>query len=83
MAPKVVFCQRDGENYVKIELSDNSIEFEYKIFEPFLRLNSKDSFEGTGLGLALCKKIVERHRGSIFAKGIPDKGAIFTILLPA
>jgi signal transduction histidine kinase len=47
-----------------------------------MRLNSKDSYEGTGLGLSLCKKIVERHGGSIKAIGTPDEGATFVITLP-
>ncbi|MEZ0129395.1 ATP-binding protein [Flavobacterium sp. LBUM151] len=53
-----------------------------RIFETFSRLNSKDTYEGTGLGLSLCKKIVERHGGSITATGILEKGAIFTMILP-
>jgi PAS domain S-box-containing protein len=79
--------QRDGQDYLKIELADNGIGFEpqfnRKIFEIFSRLNPKDEYEGTGLGLALCKKIVDRHEGYIYAKGQPNKGATFTILLPA
>jgi light-regulated signal transduction histidine kinase (bacteriophytochrome) len=77
---------RDNRNYLKIEFSDNGMGFENqyaeKIFEAFSRLNPKDEFEGTGLGLALCKKIVERHMGFISAKSEPGKGAVFTILLP-
>jgi len=46
------------------------------------RLNAKDKYEGTGLGLALCKKIVHRHGGEIWAEGDEDKGAVFHILLP-
>jgi PAS domain S-box-containing protein len=74
------------EGFSRIVLQDNGIGFEdayaERIFETFTRLNSKDAYEGTGLGLALCKKIVERHGGSIHAAGNPGKGAIFTILLP-
>jgi PAS domain S-box-containing protein len=69
-----------------INVSDNGIGFETnyeeKIFEPFLRLNSKDEYEGTGLGLSLCKKIVLRHHGSIAATGNLGQGATFTISLP-
>lgn len=77
----------DGNNRsVKITLSDNGIgfepEFEKEIFEAFTRLNPVDEYEGTGLGLALCKKIVERHHGSITAIGNLGKGAAFIILLP-
>jgi hypothetical protein len=77
----------DDRRTVKLRLSDNGIGFEEEqsssIFETFTRLNSKDKYEGTGLGLALCKKIVERHSGSISASGVPGEGATFTILLPA
>jgi PAS domain S-box len=74
------------KSFVKITVSDNGIGFEEEfnemIFDSFTRLNPADEYEGTGLGLALCKKIVQRHRGSITASGKPDIGATFTILLP-
>lgn len=76
----------DGDEMVKITVSDNGIgidpSFSEKIFDVFSRLNAKDDYEGTGLGLALCKKIVERHHGTISATGIRGEKAIFTILLP-
>jgi signal transduction histidine kinase len=76
----------DGRPAVRISVADNGIGFsnEYaeRIFETFLRLNTKDQYEGTGLGLALCKKIAERHGGTISAQGANDKGALFTVLLP-
>jgi signal transduction histidine kinase len=53
-----------------------------KIFYTFTRLNAKVKYEGTGLGLALCKKIAERHHGDIHARGEKDKGATFIVLLP-
>ncbi len=69
-----------------ITVEDNGIGFENEqsaqIFETFTRLNSKDVYEGTGLGLSLCKKIVERHGGTITAIGRPYAGAVFTIKLP-
>ena len=75
-----------GRDYVEVAIADNGIGFEQeyakRIFDTFTRLNAKDKFEGTGLGLALCKKIVERHHGSITATGIRNEGAVFTILLP-
>ncbi|MBT1699982.1 response regulator [Fulvivirgaceae bacterium PWU4] len=75
-----------GKRYVKILIRDNGIGFDQKfaekIFSPFTRLNSKDKFEGTGLGLALCKKIVERMHGSISATGRENEGAVFEVLLP-
>ncbi len=69
-----------------IELSDNGIGIEEKyferIFKPFERLHGRHVFEGTGIGLAICKKIVERHHGSILLSSIPDKGTTFKISLP-
>lgn len=75
-----------GDSFCHILLRDNGIGFEPQfaehIFETFTRLNAKDSYEGTGLGLALCKKIVERHGGSITAASQPGQGAVFNITLP-
>lgn len=74
------------KEFVEITVTDNGVGFEQrfadKIFEKFSRLHSKDSYEGTGLGLTLCKRIVERHSGTISATGIPDEGAVFTVVLP-
>jgi PAS domain S-box-containing protein len=76
----------EGNKFVKIVVSDNGIGFEQeqaeRIFTTFTRLNSKDKYEGTGLGLALCRKIVQRHGGFISARGEKNKGAEFVILLP-
>jgi PAS domain S-box-containing protein len=73
--------------YHKISLSDNGIGFEQqyasKIFEVFQRLHGKESYSGTGIGLAICKKIVENHNGFITASGQPGAGATFNIYLPA
>jgi len=75
-----------GSDMTQIVVSDNGIgmdpQYTGNIFNAFTRLNSKDAYEGTGLGLALCKKIAERHNGSISAAGTTTDGAIFTILLP-
>jgi PAS domain S-box-containing protein len=84
ISSKVV--KKDDVQFNKISISDNGIGFEQEfadsIFETFTRLNPADEYEGTGLGLALCKKIVERHGGSISAKAKPGEGAKFIILLP-
>lgn len=73
-------------SFARITLQDEGIGFEpeqaQRIFETFTRLNSKDQYEGTGLGLSLCKKIAERHGGSIVAIGTPGEGARFIITLP-
>jgi PAS domain S-box-containing protein len=73
--------------YLKIDITDNGIgfedEFAGKIFQIFQRLHGRSEYEGTGIGLAICKKIVEHHGGVIYANGILNKGATFTIILPA
>lgn len=76
----------NGIEAVQIIIKDNGIgldpEFNERIFNAFERLHSKDQYEGNGLGLALCKKIVKRHNGTITAKGIKDDGAEFIVTLP-
>jgi len=73
-------------NYYSITVKDNGIgfepEYEQKIFKMFHRLHGKSEYPGAGIGLSLCKKIAEHHKGLIFAQGVPDHGATFTILLP-
>jgi PAS domain S-box-containing protein len=75
-----------GQNFHKIEVQDNGIGFEpeysEKIFQIFQRLNGKSEYPGSGIGLAICKKIVEKHNGLIFAKSQPEQGATFTVILP-
>ena len=74
------------KSYVKIEFEDNGIGFEEeyndKIFNVFQRLNAKAEYKGSGIGLSICRKIVENHNGCIFAEGILNKGAKFTIFIP-
>jgi PAS domain S-box-containing protein len=71
---------------VVLTVTDNGIGFDKqyadRIFESFTRLNTKDQYEGTGLGLSLCKKIVQRHGGSIQAFSEDGEGATFIISLP-
>jgi PAS domain S-box-containing protein len=75
------------QDYYSIIVRDNGIGFAqayaHKMFEVFSRLNARDKYEGTGLGLALCKKIVQRHNGYIYAEGKEAAGAAFHIILPA
>ncbi len=74
-----------AKNYVTIVVEDNGIGFDEayneKIFGIFQRLHGRN-YGGTGIGLAICKKIVDNHRGFIRADGQPDKGAIFFVTLP-
>lgn len=93
-----IACKRIGEKsfnsaedadglYWMICIRDNGIGFNEKyvenIFSLFERLNSKDKYEGTGIGLAIAKKIIEKHNGIITAVSKPGKGAEFQIILPA
>ncbi len=75
-----------GKEYAGITLTDNGIGFEEtysdKLFEPFTRLNPKDMYEGAGIGLAFCRKIVYWHNGSITATGKLNEGSSFHIILP-
>lgn len=72
--------------YTELVFKDNGIGFEQKyasqIFTIFKRLNAKETFEGTGIGLALCKKIVDNHHGLISAESEPGKGTSFKVILP-
>lgn len=75
-----------GHESFHFAIEDNGIGFEQKyadrIFTVFQRLHGRSEYEGTGLGLAVCRKIVERHGGTITALSEPDKGAKFLISLP-
>jgi PAS domain S-box-containing protein len=75
-----------SRNYVELIFKDNGVGFDQqyadKIFTIFQRLNSREEYSGTGIGLALCKKIVENHDGHIQARGKLGKGAEFVVYLP-
>jgi light-regulated signal transduction histidine kinase (bacteriophytochrome) len=75
-----------GRAVCRIDVQDNGIGFEEKyaerIFAPFQRLHRRGQYDGTGIGLAICRKIVERHGGRITAQSTPGAGSQFTIFLP-
>ncbi len=77
---------KETDRYVKIEVKDNGIgfdpEYSQKIFELFQRLHGKHEYPGTGIGLSICKKIVENHEGIIRSESKPGDGASFQIYLP-
>lgn len=77
--------QEDGP-YLRLRIADNGIGFDEayldKIFKIFQRLNGKGEYEGTGIGLAIVKKIIEQHNGLITAESIEGKGSTFIIVLP-
>lgn len=77
---------KKATRYLQLQFKDNGIGFdeEYagKIFAIFQRLHGRSEYEGTGIGLAICKKIVEHHGGVIFATAQAQMGATFTIILP-
>lgn len=72
--------------WLQVKVEDNGVGFEprhaERIFRIFERLHGRDRFEGTGMGLAICARIVELHGGTIAAEGMPDEGATFTVTLP-
>ncbi|PKN64558.1 MAG: hypothetical protein CVU57_14165 [Deltaproteobacteria bacterium HGW-Deltaproteobacteria-15] len=87
--PRVrIYCRRleNGTGGYEICVEDNGIGFEEKyldrIFMPFQRLHGRSEYNGVGMGLAICKKIVERHRGTITAKSTEGEGSTFIFTLP-
>jgi signal transduction histidine kinase len=80
------FRPEQGREYVQIVVEDNGIGFDNKyaerIFGVFQRLHGRDEYEGSGVGLAICRKIARRHHGEITAIGRPGEGAAFILTLP-
>jgi PAS domain S-box-containing protein len=85
-APAVKVYSKPLDEVCQIIVEDNGIGFDKKhldrIFTIFQRLHSRSEYEGTGVGLAICRKIAERHSGNITAKSKPGEGATFVVTLP-
>jgi signal transduction histidine kinase len=84
--PSIEIRSTRFEETWKIDFVDNGIGFdeayEKKIFEVFQRLHSNDVYSGTGIGLAICKRIIENHRGTINVKSVLGVGSVFSFILP-
>jgi signal transduction histidine kinase len=83
---KEIYGMSAPVKYCRIFIKDNGIGFEQEyaeqIFEMFKRLHTRQAYPGTGIGLALCKRIVEKHHGYISALSKPDEGSTFIVSLP-
>ncbi|WP_207496734.1 PAS domain-containing sensor histidine kinase [Aridibaculum aurantiacum] len=84
--PIINITYKKAGNYIEFAISDNGIgideRFFHKIFIIFQRLHNREHYSGTGIGLAICKKIVERHGGKIWLTSTPGKGSTFYFTLP-
>jgi PAS domain S-box-containing protein len=80
-----VSAHRDGENVV-LSVRDEGLgidpEYHDRIFEPFSRLHTEREYPGMGIGLAICRRIVTRHRGQIWVRSMPGEGSVFAVELP-
>jgi signal transduction histidine kinase len=81
-----ITAKRADESFYCIYVQDNGIGFDQKyaneVFTLFKRLNSNDKFEGTGIGLAICKKIIDKHHGQITVTSKENEGSTFMIAIP-
>ena len=86
---RIMACEEDtpGGQMCRITVEDNGIGFDMRyhdrIFQPFERLHERSAYPGTGMGLAICRRIVERHGGTISAESVQGQGSRFNVMLPA
>lgn len=84
--PLIEINSKAGKNEVTYTISDNGVGFEMefadKLFGVFQRLHSADEFPGTGVGLAIVNRIINKHKGKIWAEGKANKGATFYFSMP-
>ena len=84
--PRITVHGEMTDKICTIYVEDNGIGFDEayldRIFKPFQRLHGRNEYEGTGMGLAICRKIAERHGGTITAKSTPGRGSVFIVTLP-
>lgn len=77
---------RASKAWIAIDVTDNGIGFDEKyqerIFQLFERLHSRSAYSGTGIGLAICRKVAENHGGTMLARSQPGQGSVFTVFLP-
>jgi PAS domain S-box-containing protein len=85
-SPLVKVSAKINGDVCQISVEDNGIGFNIqyldRIFKPFERLHSREEYEGSGMGLAICRRIVERHSGKITATSTPGEGSTFIVTLP-
>ena len=85
-APEIRISARIEQGFARIDVADNGIgiapEDVARLFQPFQRLHPQHRFEGAGLGLALVRQLAELHRGRVELQSVPDRGSVFSVLLP-